>query len=114
MKAQPWDPSFIPLSSRFTSLGLSKLYNGVKPSLTGKGHLGSDSILPLTPWVTLGTSCLPSGPGWGAKIGNVGWDPLQLAFFLGYDGHGCFHWDSEARRPGLEPRQSLGTLVSVE
>lgn len=44
MKAQPWDPSFVPLSSQFTSLGFSKLYNGVKPSLTGKGYLGSDSI----------------------------------------------------------------------
>lgn len=42
-KVQPWEPNFVPPSPCFTALGLSKLHNGVRPALTGRGHLGADS-----------------------------------------------------------------------
>lgn len=35
LKVQPRVPDFVPLSPWFTSLGLLKLYNGVRPILTG-------------------------------------------------------------------------------
>lgn len=113
--AQPWDPSFVLLSPWFTSLGLLEFYNGVRPTLTGRRHLGSDSVFAPDSLGDLGHILSPVR-AW-AGVSRLGmWDgapgswPSPLAVMVMV----AIPWDSQARLPGLEPRQSLVTLVSVK
>lgn len=55
----------------FPSLGLIKLCDGVRPALTGRGHLDSDPIFAPEPLGDLGHSSLPVGAK-GKQIGVRG------------------------------------------